>query len=332
MSFHSGGWWALVTHDDKQDRPIVNRQILKRVWMFAKPYQWRVLGLLLTILTISGLSLVSPLLFREMIDGALPAKDLRQLTLLGFGLIAIPLLNGLFGVAQRKLGATVGEGIIYDLRRATYQHIQKMSLRFFTQTRTGELMSRLNNDVIGAQSAVTGTFVRLITNIISVITTFAVMMALEWRLTLVALLVLPFFVIPARRVARHLRDIRRKSMEYNAEMNNVMSETLNVSGALLMKLFGKEEDAMDKFSENAGNVRDIGIRSAVVGQWFMLGLGVVSAVGVGAVYWLGGYLVITKGFTIGTIVAFSNYLTRLYGPPDGINKCTGRVCPKHGQL
>ncbi len=314
MSFHGGGWWALLAHDDKKDQPKINRQVLWRVWGFAKPYQWQVAGLLLTILFISSLSLVAPLLFRQMIDEALPAKDLTQLTWLGLGLVIIPLINGLIGVAQRRLSAGVGEGIIYDLRRAAYGHMQRMSLRFFTQTRTGELMSRLNNDVIGAQSAITGTFINLITNLVSVVTTLLVMMALDWRLTLLALFVLPFFIIPARRVARTLRDIRRKSMEFNAEMNNVMGETLNVSGALLMKLFGRESDEMRRFSDNAGNVRDIGIRSAVIGQWFMLGLGVVSAVGVGVVYWMGGYLVITEAFTIGTIVAFSNYLTRLYGP------------------
>ena len=314
MGFHGGGWWAFISHDEKQDRPRVSRALLLRVWGFAHPYRRKVALLLLTILLISALSLVSPLLFRDLIDNALPNKDFRRLNWLALGMIAIPLLNGIIGVFQRRTQSQVGEGIIYDLRRATYGHMQRMSLRFFTQTRTGELMSRLNNDVIGAQSAVTGTLVSIISNIIALVTTLAVMIALEWRLTLLGLVILPLFLFPARRVGRRLRDLRRKSMEYNAEMNNVMNETLNISGALLVKLFGRQGHEMGRFSEHDGNVRNVGVLSAVTSQWFMLALGVVSAIGTAVVFWVGGYLVLRDAFTIGTIVAFSNYLTRLYGP------------------
>lgn len=314
MAFHGGGWWAFISHDEKKDKPKVSQELLRRVWAFARPYQWQVVLLLLTILLISGFSLISPLLFRDLIDHAIPNRDLARLNWLALGMIAIPLVNGFIGVWQRQIGSRVGEGIIYDLRRATYGHIQRMSLRFFTQTRTGELMSRLNNDVVGAQSAVTGTLVSIITNVVAVVTTLGVMLALEWRLTLLGLLILPLFVLPARSVGRRLRDLRRKSMEYNAEMNNVMNETLNVSGALLVKLFGRERQEMKRFSQNAGNVRDIGVQSAVIGQWFFLALGVVSAIGTAVVFWGGGWLVLQNAFTVGTIVAFSNYLTRLYGP------------------
>lgn len=314
MGFHGGGWWAYISHDEKQDRPKVSRTLLRRVWAFARPYRVQVSLLLLTILLISALSLVSPLLFRDLIDNALPDRDLARLNLLALGMIAIPLLNGVIGVFQRRIQSQVGEGIIYDLRRATYGHMQRMSLRFFTQTRTGELMSRLNNDVVGAQSAVTGTLVSIISNVIALVTTLAVMLALEWRLTILGLAILPLFLLPARRVGRRLREIRRQSMEYNAEMNNVMNETLNISGALLVKLFGRQRQEMGRFSQHAGNVRDIGVQSAVISQWFMLALGVVSAIGTAVVFWVGGYLVLQNAFTIGTIVAFSNYLTRLYGP------------------
>ncbi len=314
MSFHGGGWWAYVRHDEEQDRPQVTRALLARVWQFAAPYRGRVAGLLIAILLISGLSLISPLLFRDLIDNALPNRDLGRLTLLGLGMVAIPIINGVIGVFQRRLNSQVGEGIIYDLRRATYGHMQRMSLRFFTETRTGELMSRLNNDVIGAQSAVTGTLVNIITNLITLVTTLALMLALEWRLTLLGLVILPLFVVPARRVGRRLRELRRQSMEYNAEMNNVMNETLNVSGALLVKLFGRERHEMGRFSQHAASVRDNGVLSAIVGQWFMLALGIVSAIGTAVVYWVGGYLVLQEQLTIGTIVAFSTLLTRLYGP------------------
>jgi ATP-binding cassette subfamily B protein len=229
-------------------------------------------------------------------------------------LIAIPVLNGLIGVWQRGLSAYVGEHIIFDLRCDVYAHFQKMSLRFFTQSRTGELMSRLNNDVVGAQQAVSSTLVTIFSNIVQVIGTLVIMIALEWRLTLLGLLVLPLFYLPARRIGRILRDLRRKSMELNAEMNATMNETLNVSGALLVKLFGRQEREMKRFETDSAAVRDLGVRSAVIGRWFFMVLGIVGAVGTALVYWAGGYLTIQGAFTIGTIVAFGAYLGQLYGP------------------
>ena len=314
MGFNGGGWWAYFSHDEEQDRPSVDRSLLSRVWVYARPYRLKVAGLLVTILIISGLSLIPPLLFRELIDAALPEENVRQLTFLALGMVLIPLINGFVGVLQRRLSAEVGEGVIYDLRRALYDHMTHMSLRFFTGTRTGELMSRLNNDVIGAQRALTGTLVTIVANLVTLISTLIIMMILEWRLTLLGLVVLPLFALPARRVARTLRVIRRRSMELNAEMNADMNETLNIGGALLVKLFGRQKLAMDRFSVNAARVRDIGVESAVISQWFFLGLGVVGAIGTAVVYWAGGMMVLQGTFTVGTIVAFSAYLARLYGP------------------
>lgn len=314
MGFHGGGWWAFLSYDEKQDRPAVSRSLLLRVWDFARPYRWQVMLLLLTIFMTSGLGLLTPLLLRELIDGALPNEDMTQVSWLALAMVIVALLSGLVGVLQRRVSAQVGEGVIYDLRRALYDHMQRMSLRFFTQTRTGELMSRLNNDVIGAQRAVTGTLVTIVSNVVSLVAILAIMLALEWRLTLLGLAVLPLFILPARRVGRILRDIRRRSMELNAEMNASMNETLNVSGALLVKLFGRQRHEMRKFAGAAAEVRDIGVRSAVVGQWFFLSLAIVGAIGTALVYWVGGYLVVEGAFTIGTIVAFSAYLTQLYGP------------------
>lgn len=308
------GWWSYLSFDEKQDRPSVSRPLMVRVWHYALPYRWQVAALLLTIFLVTGLTLISPLLFRDLIDNALPNRDTGRLNLLALGMIGIPLLNGLIGVWQRRISAAVGEGMIYDLRRALYEHMQRMSLRFFTQTRTGELMSRLNNDVVGAQRAVTGTLVAIISNLIAFVSTLVVMLALEWRLTLLGLAILPLFVLPARRVGRILRQLRRRSMELNAEMNSAMNETLNVQGALLVKLFGRERYEVDKFSGHSADVRDIGIRSAVIGQWFFLALGIISAIGTAVVFWVGGHLVLSGAFTIGTIVAFSNYLGQLYGP------------------
>ncbi len=314
MGFHGSGWWAYLSHNEEEDRPAVNRSLLLRVWDFAKPYQIKVLGLLVTIVIITGLSLIPPLLFRQLIDVAIPEENVSMLNRLALAMIAIPLMNGLVGVLQRRLSAEVGEGVIYDLRRALYDHMVRMSLRFFTETRTGELMSRLNNDVVGAQRAVTSTLITIITNLITIISVVAVMLLIEWRLTLLSLAILPLFALPARRVARKLRLIRRRSMEVNAEMNASMNETLNVSGALLVKLFGREPRESRHFSKNAAHVRDIGVESAVVSQWFFLALGIVSAIGTAVVYWAGGHLVLSGVFTIGTIVAFSAYLRQLYGP------------------
>jgi ATP-binding cassette subfamily B protein len=313
--FHGGGWFAYLRQDEKE-RPKLSRELLRRVLAFAHPYRWQVGFLLLTILFISGISAITPLLMRDLIDNALPSRDMARLNRVALGLISIPLINGLIGVAQRRLSAAVGEGVIYDLRRTLYEHMQHMSLRFFTETRTGELMSRLNNDVVGAQSAVTSTLMSITSNVISLAITLSIMLALEWRLTLLSLLIVPLFLLPARYVGRYLRVLRRKSMELSAEMNATMNETLNVSGALLVKLFGRERMEIKRFTRDAGGVRDIGVQSAVISQWFFLMLGITGAMGTAAIYWLGGYLYLTgeNGLTIGTIVAFGSYLAQLYGP------------------
>lgn len=314
MGFHGGGWWAFLSHDEEQDRPIVTRDLLLRVWGYARPYTRHVLLLLVSIILTTAITLVSPLLMRALIDDAIPNRDIRLLNLLAIGLIAVPVLNGLVGVWQRDLSAFVGESVIYDLRNAVYGHFQRMSLRFFTQSRTGELMSRLNNDVVGAQQAVSNTLISIFSNMVQVVGTLAIMLALEWRLTLLGLAVVPFFYLPARRIGRVLRDLRRQSMVLNAEMNATMNETLNVSGALLVKLFGREEREMARFRRDSGAVRDLGVRSAVIGRWFFMILGIIGAIGTALVYWVGGYLTIEGVFTIGTIVAFGAYLSQLYGP------------------
>ena len=314
MGFHGGGWWAYLSHDEEQDRPVVTRDLLRRVGQFARPYTREVVLLLVSILLTTAITLVSPLLMRSLIDDAIPNADRRLLNLLAVALVTVPILNGLVGVWQRKLSAFVGESVIFDLRCGLYEHFQRLSLRFFTQSRTGELMSRLNNDVVGAQSAVSNTLIAIFSNIVQVVATLAIMIALEWRLTLLGLVVLPFFYLPARRIGRVLRDLRRRSMVLNAEMNATMNETLNVSGALLVKLFGREERELARFRRDSAAVRDLGIHSAVIGRWFFMVLGIIGAVGSALVYWVGGYLTIEGAFTIGTIVAFGAYLGQLYGP------------------
>jgi len=314
MGFHGSGWRSFIRYDEEQDRPQVSLPLLRRVAGYARPYARKVLTILATLLVISGLSLLPPLLIRDLLDHALPDRDVSRLNLLALGMVAVPVVNGLLGVAQRFASASIGEGIIFDLRRALYAHLQRMSLRFYTHTQVGELMSRLNNDVIGAQRAITGTLVTILSNIFALIATMAIMIGLEWRLTLLGVAILPLFILPARRVGNVLRRVARRSMESNARMNALMNETLNISGALLVKLFGRYESEVQRFQERAAEVREIGVQQAVIGRWFFLALSLVSAVGSALVFWLGGHLVLRGSFTIGTIVAFSAYLSNLYGP------------------
>ncbi|HEX9016526.1 MAG TPA: ABC transporter ATP-binding protein [Chloroflexota bacterium] len=311
---HNGNWWSYIRYDEKQDRPEVSRALLKRVWGYATPYAVKIGLMLVTIIAIDLFTLIPPLLIRNLIDEAIPNHDFGRLNLLALGMIVIPILSGVVGVGQRYLSSRIGEGIIFDLRSALYRHFQRMSLRFFTNTRTGEVMARMNNDVVGAQQAVTSTSVNIISNAISLVMTAAVMLSLEWRLTLASVIVLPFFIFPARRVGNVLRRVTREGMNYNADMNALMNETLNVSGALLVKIFGRSQDEDTRFRERAGRVRDVGIRQAVIGRWFFLGLSLASSVGTAVVFWWGGTLVLQGAFTIGTIVAFSTYLAQLYGP------------------
>jgi ATP-binding cassette subfamily B protein len=202
------GWWSYIRYDETQDRPRVNRGVLRRVARYARPYRGRIVLMLMTILAITLLSLVPPLLYRQLIDVALPQRDFGLLHLLALGMIGIPIANGLIGVLQRYLGAQVGEGVICDLRRELFVHLQRMSLRFFTNTRAGELMSRLNSDVVGAQQAITSTTVTILSNVVTLVGTLAIMLTLEWRLTLAAIVILPLFVLPARQVGRVLRRRR----------------------------------------------------------------------------------------------------------------------------
>lgn len=312
--FHQGNWWSYIQYDEEQDRPTVDRALLRRVLAYARPYRRMLVVVVGTIVVITLVSLVPPLLMRDLLDTAIPAGDLRRVTLLGLGMVAVPLVNGVIGVAQRWASSRAGEGMIFDLRTGVYGHLQRMSLGFFTATRPGELMSRLNSDVVGAQSAVTGTVISVASNGLAVLATGAVMLTLEWRLTLVAVAILPLFIWPSRRVGRVLRRVTRDQMQANARMNNSMNETLNLSGALLVKLFGRTADEDARFATHAGAVRDLGVRRALIGRWFFMALGVVSALGTALVFWLGAVLVIRGDLTIGTIVALSAYLGQLYGP------------------
>jgi ATP-binding cassette subfamily B protein len=316
MGFHYGGWWRSLGAED--EKPKVTRNLLKRVLGYSLPYRRQLIGMLSAILIDTGLTLLTPLILRDLIDHTIPSGNINRLVLLAFALLLIPALGGLINVVQRRWNATVGEGVIYDLRVALYSRLQRMSLRFFTNTKVGELMSRLNNDVVGAQDAISNTIISIITDIVQAGAVLAVMLTLEWRLTVVSVIILPLFILVARHLGNRLRDIARKQMEANAQMNATMNETLNISGALLVKLFGRAKVEVTRFEQRASQVRDLGINRGVMGTWFFVIIGLLSAVGTALVYGLGGYFVIRGVFTVGTIVAFGAYLTSLYSSLQGL--------------
>lgn len=312
--FHDGGWFRMIYMSDGAKPEKLTWPLLKRVFRYARPYRKQILWMLVTILISSVLGLVSPLILRELIDNALPNEDVNLLTALAVLLMIIPLVNATVLVFQRWLNSSIGEGLIFDLRAALFNHLQRMSLRFFTNTKTGELMSRLNNDVVGAQRAVNTTLVSIVTNSTMVVATLIVMLALEWRLTLLGLMVVPLFIIPARRMTPILRKITKEQMSENAKMNALMNETLNISGAMLVKLFGRADDEDQRFRKRAAGVRDAGVKQAVSGSMFFAFLGLIGAAGTAIVYYIGGRLVLDGSFSIGTIVAFAALLSQLYGP------------------
>ncbi len=316
MGMRGTGWREYLKSSD--EKPEWNRDLMRRVMGYARPYWFQILEMFILILGTTGLGLLIPLILRYLIDHIIPSGDIEQLIFLAVGLLLIPSMSGLFRVWQRKLSAQIGEGVTYDLRMAIFAHLQRMSLQFFTNTKVGELISRLNNDVLGAQDAISNTIVDIATNVIQSIAVLAVMLSLEWRLTVVSVIILPLFIMASRRLARRLRDLSRRQLEANAAMNTTMQETLNIGGILLVKLFGRLGDEVKRFDERVSNLRDINVDRAVMGATFIVMIGLVSAVGTSLVYGIGGYLVIRHVFTVGTIVAFGAYLTSLYTSLQGL--------------
>jgi ATP-binding cassette subfamily B protein len=314
---HGGGGGGLgrygLSVNSPDERPRVTWALLRRVLGYARPYIGMIFWMLVFTLITSGLSLLNPLILRNLIDHTLPNRDLHSLTWLVAALLAIPLLTGGLNVLLRQLNARVGEGVVYDLRVALFSHLQRMSLGFFTHTKVGELMSRLNNDVVGAQNAISNTFVNIVTSLIQAVAVLVVMLTLEWRLTLISIIILPFFLVAARQLGNRLREIARLQLDFNAKMNAVMNELLNISGALLVKLFGRTAQEDERFKQRAADVRESGVRRAVTGTLFFVSIGLLSSIGMALVYGFGGYLVIKQTLTIGTIVALGAYLGNLYG-------------------
>jgi ATP-binding cassette subfamily B protein len=296
----------------------VNRSSMRRVVVFARPYSSSIIGFLISILVAAAIALVPPLLFRTIVDTAIPAGDKRRIVILTIILVVVAMGDAILSIVQRWYSSRIGEGLIYDLRVALFDKVQNMPIAFFTRTQTGALISRLNNDVVGAQTAVTGTLGSVVSNVVVLVTTLGAMLALEWRLTVLSLVVLPVFIIPARRVGVRLQDISREQMGLNASMNTQMTERFNVSGAMLVKLFGRHREEVDAFSGRASRVRDIGVTGAMYGRVFFVALGLVGALGAVAIYGVGAFMVISGGITIGTLVAMAAFVQRIYQPLTGL--------------
>ncbi len=308
-----------IMHSMSADRSGVvgrrlNRDTRRRVFSFAAPYRRTIVGFVATIVAATFLGLLPPLLIRKVFDVAIADHNNTYLNTLFIVMVVAAVGEAGLSLVERWFSARIGEGLIYDLRARLFDHVQRMPLSFFTRTQTGTLISRLNNDVIGAQRAFTGTLGTVVGNIITLGGTLIAMLLLEWRLTLIAVVILPVFVLPARRVGRSLQDITREGMNVNASMNNTMTERFNVAGALLVKLFGRHDSEAADFSARAGRVRDIGVKSAMFSRVFLVSLTLVGSIGTALVYWLGARLAINSEITPGTLVALGLYTVRIYLP------------------
>ena len=291
----------------------------KRIIRFAAPYRRQLLAFLAVIVIAAIVGVAQPLIFKKIIDSGIgtnpPATGRPGLvTALALLVAGLALFDAVLSLINRYYSARIGEGLIYDLRSQVYAHVQKMPIAFFTRTQTGALITRLNNDVLGAQQAFTGTLSNVVSNAIGVVLTLVAMFVLSWQITLLSLVLLPLFVIPARLVGAKLQELTRESYGLNAEMNNTMTERFNVSGALLVKLFGRPEREEQSFRDKAARVRDIGISSAMYGRIFFVSLTTVAALATALVYGVGGTFAANGTLQVGTVVALSAYLTRLYGP------------------
>ncbi|WP_439660007.1 ABC transporter ATP-binding protein [Lentzea sp. HUAS TT2] len=292
----------------------VRRGTFRRVLTFARPHRAKLVVFLFLTVVSSVLAVSTPLLAGRVVDAIVGGSVPSVVVWLAVAIALIAVVDAGLGVVERWQSTRIGEGLIYDLRRAVFGHVQKMPVAFFTRTRTGALVSRLNNDVIGAQRAFTSTLSGFVTNIIQLVLSLAVMFTLSWQVTALALVLLPVFVLPAKRMGRRMADMQREASGLNASMVTQSTERFSAPGATLVKLFGRPDREEKEFSEKAAQVRDIGIRTAMATRWFMTGLTLVSALAQALVYGLGGYLALTGHLAAGAVVSLALLLTRLYAP------------------
>ena len=287
---------------------------VRRVTALFRPYRAR-LGAVLSLIVLSaGLDIISPFLLRAVLDTALPEHDNRLLTLLVGGMIAIAVVGGILGVYQTLLSNQVGQRVMHDLRSAVYRHLQKLSLAFFTRTRTGEVQSRIASDIGGVQTVVTSTATSIVSNVTTVVASVVAMFVLDWRLALFSLGLLPFFVMLTRRVGAQRKRITTTRQETIADMSSIVQESLSVSGILLGKTMGRSEAMAERFQGESARLADLEVRQRMAGRWVMASIGIAFAVMPAAVYWFAGQAWVGATVTIGTVVAFTTLQTRLFRP------------------
>ncbi|WP_333620196.1 ABC transporter ATP-binding protein, partial [Dietzia sp.] len=298
----------------RDDSAVFTRNNLRRIGQFARPHS-RKIALFLVTSVLSALVVVgAPLLAGRVVDEIVGGGPVRTVVLLAVAIGVFGILEALFGVLNRLLSAQIGEGLIYHLRSAVFAHVQKMPIAFFMRTRTGALVSRLNNDVLGAQRAFANTLSGVVSSFVQLVLTVVVMGSLSWKITLLTLVVVPLFLLPARYMGRKLAGLRREANDLNASMNDQMTERFNAGGATLVKLFGRPSAESAEFAARAGRVRGIGVRTALLMSVFMNSLTLVSTLALALVYGLGGWFALNGGLDAGSVVALALLLTRLYGP------------------
>ena len=315
MSMHST-WMSFrsLTADQSVKNQKLRPGTLKRIARFAVPYKASLTLFLITVVIDAFLIVATPLLLRRLIDDGVIPKNTELVTNLAIAVGVIAVADALFSMAGRWFSSRIGEGLIYDLRKQIFEHVQKQSIAFFTRTQTGALISRLNSDVIGAQQAFTSTLSGVISNLLSLILVALAMFTLSWQITLISLVLLPVFLIPTKWVGRKLQGYTRQSFDLNAGMSATMTERFNVSGALLVSLYGDSKKEKSEFAEKARRVADIGISIAMLNRIFFIALTSVAAVATAVAYGIGGHLAISGELTVGTLLAITALLARLYGP------------------
>jgi ATP-binding cassette subfamily B protein len=287
---------------------------VKRIASYAKPYKTYITVFLITVVIEAFLIVTSPLLLRELIDKGVIPKDGALVTKLALAVAFIAIFDSLISIVGRWFSARIGEGLIYDLRSEVFEHVQKQSVAFFTRTQTGALISRINSDVIGAQQAFTATLSGVLSNSVSLVLVVGTMLILSWQITIVSLLLLPLFLVPTKWVGKKLQSLTRQSFNLNAEMSSTMTERFNVSGAMLVSLYGRQSDEKSYFRTRARKVADIGIEIALLNRIFFIALTSIAAVATAIAYGIGGHLAIDGTVTVGTLLAITALLARLYGP------------------
>jgi ATP-binding cassette, subfamily B, bacterial len=317
MSMMRGGDFSLMRRmsaDPNVARQQLTPGVVRRILAFARPYRALIIGFIALVMVSAAIAVTPPLLFKQIIDEGVLKGDRQLIVRLGITVAGLAVLQAVIGMVQRWCSSKIGEGLIFDLRTRVFDHVVTMPLAFFTRTQTGKLVSRLNTDVIGAQQAFTSTLSTVLSNLISLVLVLAAMLVLSWQLTLAALVMLPIFLIPAKVVGRKLSELTRRQMELNGDMSSLMTERFSVSGALLVALFGRRSTEHDEFAARAGAVRDVSVKMAMNGRFFMTSLGLVASLAVSLVYGVGGLLAIDNILTVGTLTALAGLLGQLYGP------------------